>query len=49
NFAIKEGDKNLETWKKNHWDYFSKELLEHKKKPNESMIIVCQEFEKVFE
>ncbi|MBU2997665.1 ASCH domain-containing protein [Cellulophaga baltica] len=48
-FAIKEGDKTLDSWKKTHWDYFSRELHVFKKTPNESMIIVCQEFEKVYE
>ncbi|MUH37263.1 ASCH domain-containing protein [Zobellia amurskyensis] len=44
-----EGDKSLAYWKKVYWDYYTKELTAFNRKPNESMIIVCQEFEKVFE
>lgn len=44
-----EGDKSLEHWKKVHWDYYSRELAEFERLPRESMIIVCQEFVKVFE
>ena len=44
-----EGDQSLEYWKKIHWDYFEKELAEYERLPRESMIVVCQEFEKVFE
>ncbi|CAZ95974.1 ASCH domain-containing protein [Zobellia galactanivorans] len=44
-----EGDKSLAYWKKVHWDYFTKELAAFNRKPNESMIIVCQEFEKIFD
>ena len=44
-----EGDKSLAHWKKVHWDYYTRELEEFERVPRESMIIVCQEFEKVFE
>jgi len=44
-----EGDKSLDYWKKNHWDYYTRELEEFDRVPRESMIIVCQEFEKIFE
>lgn len=43
-----EGDKSLTHWKKVHWDYYTKELEAFDRLPRESMIIVCQEFEKVF-
>lgn len=43
-----EGDKSLAHWKQVHWDYFTEELQEFGREPRESMIIVCQEFEKVF-
>jgi len=43
-----EGDKSLEYWKKAHWDYYTRELNEFGREPRESMIIVCQEFVKVF-
>ena len=44
-----EGDKSLEHWKKVHWDYYTRELEAFGRVPRESMIIVCEEFEKVFE
>lgn len=44
-----EGDKTLAYWKEVHWDYYTRELEEFERLPRESMIIVCQEFEKVFE
>lgn len=43
-----EGDKSLTHWKKVHWEYYTKELAAFNRLPRESMIIVCQEFEKVF-
>lgn len=43
-----EGDKSLAHWKKTHWDYYTRELNEFNREPRESMIVVCQEFEKVF-
>ena len=44
-----EGDKSLGHWKKVHWDYYTRELAEFERLPRESMIVVCQEFTKVFE
>lgn len=44
-----EGDKSIEYWKKTHWDYYTRELEEFERLPRESMIIVCEEFEKIFE
>ena len=44
-----EGDKSLDYWKKVHWDYYTEELAPFGRVPRESMIIVCQEFEKVYE
>lgn len=43
-----EGDKSLEYWKKVHWDYYTRELEAFDRLPRESMIIVCEEFERVF-
>ncbi len=50
NYVEKEGerDNSLEYWKKTNWDYYTRELSKYKKTPKESMIIVCQEFEKVY-
>jgi len=44
-----EGDKSLAYWKKTHWDYYTAELEEFQRLPRESMIVVCQEFEKVYQ
>jgi uncharacterized protein YhfF len=43
-----EGDKSLDYWKKVHWDYFTRELEPFGRVPRESMILVCQEFERIF-
>ncbi len=43
-----EGDKSLNHWKKTHWEYYSRELSSYNRVPRESMIIVCETFEKVF-
>ncbi len=43
-----EGDKSLTHWKKVYWDYFTRELAKFGRKPSESMIVVCQEFVKVY-
>ena len=49
-FAEKEGegDKTLTYWKKVYWEYYSRELAAFNREPKESMIIVFEEFEKVF-
>jgi len=44
-----EGDKSLEQWKKTHWEHYTNELAAYERLPRESMIIVCQEFEKIYE
>lgn len=43
-----EGDKSLAYWKKAHWEYYTRELEPFGRVPRDSMIIVCQEFERVF-
>ena len=44
-----EGDKSLEHWKKAHWDYYTRELGEFGRAPLESMIVVFEEFETLFQ
>lgn len=44
-----EGDKSLEYWKKTHWEYYERELEPFNRVPRDSMIIVCEEFEKVYD
>lgn len=56
-FSIKEEDTQIETggvksfehWKKSNWDHYVQELEPFGRVPRDSMIIVYQEFEKVFE
>ena len=43
------GAKSLTHWKEIQWDYYTRELAEFERLPRESMIVVCQEFKKVFE
>lgn len=44
-----EGDLSLAYWKKKYWDTYTKELEAFGRVPRESMIVVCEYFEKVFE
>lgn len=44
-----EGDKSLEHWQKTHWDYYTRELSEFNRTPRESMIVVFERFEKIFQ
>lgn len=44
-----EGDKSLDYWKKVHWDYYTRELEPFGRVPRESMIVVFERFEKIFE
>ncbi|TXN37447.1 ASCH domain-containing protein [Flagellimonas hymeniacidonis] len=44
-----EGDKSLEHWQKSHWDYYTRELAKFNRTPLESMIVVFERFEKVFQ
>ena len=43
-----EGDKSLTHWKQVHWDYYTRELEPYGRVPRESMIIVCEVFEKLY-
>lgn len=43
-----EGDKSLAYWKQVHWAYYTRELEPFERLPRESMIIVFEEFERVF-
>ena len=49
-YTKKEGeeDTSLAYWKKVHWEYFTRELEAFNRIPNESMIVVCEEFKMVF-
>ena len=44
-----EGDLSLDYWKRWHWDRITLELDQYQRVPRESMIIVCEYFDKVFE
>ena len=47
-YAKIEGNKSLVHWKEVYWEYYTEELKAYNRVPSKSMIIVCQEFEKVF-
>ena len=44
-----EGDGSLEYWKQSHWEYYTRELEPFGKVPTESMIIVFEVFEKIYQ
>ncbi len=44
-----EGDGSLDYWKQTHWEYYTRELEPYGRVPRDSMIVVCEVFEKVFE
>ncbi len=49
-FVRKEANSNnLADWKKSRWEEYTQELEPFERVPRDSMIVVCQEFEKVFE
>ncbi|MEH6679725.1 MAG: ASCH domain-containing protein [Sediminicola sp.] len=48
-FALQEGYKSLDAWKTAHWNRFERELATFDRRPNESMIVVCEHFKKVFQ
>ncbi|MCK0155729.1 ASCH domain-containing protein [Cellulophaga sp. F20128] len=43
-----EGDLSLVNWKQTHWAYYQQELAPFNRTPKESMIVVFEEFVKVF-
>nr|WP_313884869.1 ASCH domain-containing protein [uncultured Allomuricauda sp.] len=43
-----EGDKSLAYWKKVHWAYYTRELATFHRQPRESMIVVFEQFEKLY-
>lgn len=49
-FVQEEGDghKSLASWKAVHWELYERQLQPYGRIPNESMIVVCHYFEKIF-
>ena len=47
-YVRSEGYDSLQQWKDVHWEHYTKELEPFGRLPRESMIVVCQSFEKVF-
>ncbi|AOR23121.1 ASCH domain-containing protein [Clostridium taeniosporum] len=49
-FAFKEGegDKSLEYWKTGHIDFFNRSLQKYTKEFSEDMMVVCEEFEVIY-
>ena len=44
-----DGAASLESWKEEHWQRYTIELAPFGRVPRESMIVVCEVFEKVFD
>lgn len=44
-----DGSASLEIWKQEHWNRYTAELSPFGRVPRDSMIVVCEVFEKVFE
>jgi len=44
-----DGNGSLDAWKESQWGYYTRELEPFDRVPRESMIVVCEIFEKVFE
>ena len=44
-----EGGGSLEYWKKTHWEYYTRELEPYGRVPRDSMIVVCEIFDKVYQ
>ena len=49
-FAFKEGegDKSLKYWKEGHIDFFDRELKNYNKEFSEDMLVICEEFEVIY-
>lgn len=49
-FAYEEGenDRSLESWRKEHWQYFSRVLPEIGQEPTPEMLLVCERFRVVY-
>jgi len=48
-YAKMDGDRSPEAWKEAQWAYYERELAPFGRVPRDSMIVVCEIFEKVFE
>jgi uncharacterized protein YhfF len=49
-FAYEEGenDRSLESWRQEHWQYFSRVLPEIGKEPTPEMLLVCERFRIIY-
>lgn len=48
-YAKLDGYSSIDEWKAAQWEYYTRELLPFDRVPRESMIVVCEVFEKVFD
>lgn len=50
-YAMKEGegDQSLSYWKKKHWEFFSKDLANFGELPEDDMMVICEEFEVIYQ
>ena len=44
-----EGDQTLAFWKKQHWDFFNKDLASFGQTATEDMMVICEQFEMVYQ
>ncbi|MFT5647714.1 MAG: hypothetical protein ACI976_002408 [Aureispira sp.] len=44
-----EGDQSLSEWKKTHWEFFSNDLANFGELPEEDMMVVCEDFEIIYQ
>jgi uncharacterized protein YhfF len=44
-----EGDLSLEFWRNVHWDYFSRKCFEMQREPTDSMLVLCERFEVLYQ
>lgn len=47
-FKEGEGDKSLEYQKEGHIDFFNRKLKNYNKEVSEDMLVVCEEFEVIY-
>ncbi len=47
-FEEGEGDKSLENWRKDHWNFFSMECKELGREPSEDMLVILEKFKVIY-
>ncbi|HIK17646.1 MAG TPA: ASCH domain-containing protein [Leptolyngbyaceae cyanobacterium M33_DOE_097] len=44
-----EGDRSLASWRREHWKYFSRVLPQIGKAPSQTMLLVCERFQVIYQ